>query len=343
MADPGPGQTGPGDRTAPSEERRALERLRLEAAVERARRERDLAQWRNRRLRDRRAWRIFEVVVAAVRSPRRWLTLPAAILRIVIDRREAPPPPEPLELLGRSAPPSPVPAVRRARSALERGQHSRALAAAEEALEIDPSDVRALQVAWRAHDALGAITTALKVVRQQRAIQDRTWLRAAERRLQGELIALDPQWLPSVVRVEGTAGGPVLLIDDGREAGPEVAHLVKVPAHHDLAEFYAIDDLPLDSATQDLAWWAARSARQHRPRAVAARLTTDLRPAIAACAIARAGGLPFWLVDADAGPDTVPADSERGRRCRDRASHLRAAAVVVTDAAPDAVADAGPR
>ena len=330
------GQAGATVPISPGQEQHALELWRLEVALARARHERDVAQWRDRNLRSRRAWRVFEALVTAVRSPRKLLSLPLTIQRVLRDRQEAPREPPPLELPARPAPvrPSPAPAVARARAALEGGRHGQALAAAEEALEIAPGDVRALEVAWRAHDALGNVTRALEVVRQQRAVLDRSWLRTAERRLQGTLIGLDPRWAPLVAPFDGMKDGPVLIVQVGGdldEVAPARSMVIMPPGERELGGRPPCDGLPLDSATQDLAWWAARSARDHHPCAVAARLAHDLGPPIAALAVARAGNVPFLLIEANDHPGADEAQGERGGLVRERAAQLRVEAEAVVD------------
>lgn len=332
MSDP-PATAWPTPRTGDDVQ---LELWRRAVAAVKARHEADVEEWKTQQLHRRRVWRMLQAVRAVVRSRsvRRLLGLPLTLLRIINDPLPALPRPQPPELPARPVlvtRPSPRADVRRARDALAEGRPAVALQAAEAALAVDPRDVRALDVAQHALEDQGEPTRALAFLRRQRAVQDRTWLAAAERRLLGLVVALDPRWCPLVPTFAGAADGPVLLLCATRPTADPDDDLVVVATDHEVPALDHLDAAPLDTATQDSAWWASRTARTTRPRAVAAPLDGDLRCAIAAWALARAGGVPLVLVADGPGADAHEVGGEHGRLLRTRADQLRAAASAVVE------------
>ncbi|MDX1619526.1 MAG: hypothetical protein R3320_00945, partial [Nitriliruptorales bacterium] len=225
---------------------------------------------------------------------------------------------------------SALPHVQQGRAAMEDGHPADAVAHADEALRVDPYDVRALDLRWRALEQLGAISPAIDAVRTQRQIQDRSWLRLAERRLSGWLVATDPRWLPAAPPFTSSSEGPLLAIGDilPTELRREV---LLVPTELDTVPSHGYSSLPLDVAASDLSWFAVREARGRAPRMVVAALRhDDLRPALAALAASRSGGAPLSLVMVPGG-GRLPESSEASQRVETQYLRLVDAADVVVE------------
>ena len=314
--------------------RRLVERWQRDKRFLEAQHERDLAVWRLQRIQARRSWRAIQAIAEARESSAALLRLPITLLRILLSRVSLPPKPAapqyPAHPFGVET--SPAPLIEAGRRAAQRGQHRDAREQAEQALAIDPDDVRALDLYWRTLEELGEISAAIRALRRQRQVLDRSWLRLAERRLNGWFVATDPRWAPPAPALDASGPGVILSLASALdESGRQV---IAIPGHPDIAPSYDHVSMPLDTAAEDLAWFAAQQSHGQPVRVVVAPLRLDdLVPALAALGISRANRVRLALVITSS-TDGFPSESEAAERLATQHRRLiEAADLVVEDPA----------